>query len=42
MLEKINKVFTPDYAIVGRGRGSSSMLADLMENRGMAFKTYVR
>ena len=37
MLEKINKVFTPDYAIVGRGRGSS-MLADLMEKRGMAFK----
>ena len=37
MLEKINKVFTPDYAIVGRGRGSS-MLADLMEKSGMTFK----
>lgn len=37
MLEKINKVFTPDYAIVGRGRGSS-MLADLMEKRGITFK----
>jgi hypothetical protein len=37
MLEKINKVFTPDYAIVGRGKGSS-MLADLMKKCGMAFK----
>lgn len=35
MLEKINKVFTPDYTIVGRG---SSALADSMEKRGMAFK----
>lgn len=37
MLEKINKVFTPDYTIVGRGRGSSA-LADSMEKRGVAFK----
>lgn len=37
MLEKINKVFTPDYTIVGRGRGSS-MLADSMEKCGVTFK----
>ena len=37
MLEKINKVFTPDYTIVGIGRESSA-LADSMEKRGVAFK----
>lgn len=37
MLEKINKVFTPNYTIVGRNRGSS-MLADLMEKHGIEFK----